>query len=107
MQPSRKPKQLLLHSIQEAEMCCSMAIKKAKANCAHAMMEAKILCSVVIRDAEAWGATLDDTLQKSHAKSMSCNWKSRLLRGSTKVSLTSSLPARLLYESALQNSTIC
>ena len=51
-------------------MCCSMAIKEAKATCAHNMKEAETLCSMAIRDAEAWGAAQAGSLQQRHAKSI-------------------------------------
>ena len=46
-------------------------------------------------------------LFKNHMPSLSCDWKSKLLRRRTKVSSTSSPPARLLYEPALWNSAVC
>ena len=66
----REAKATCAHSIQEAKTLCSMAIKEAKATCAHSIQEAETLCSMAIRDTEAWGATQDGTLQKSHAKSI-------------------------------------
>ena len=102
----REAKTACAHFIQEAKTHCPMAIKEAKATCAHTIQKAKTLCSMSIRDAEAQELPRM-ALFKKHMPHPSCTWKSKLLRRRTRFSLTSSLPVRLLYEPALQNSTVC
>ena len=66
----KEAKAICTSSTQDAETLCSTTIKEAKATCACSIQEAETLCSGAIRDAEAQGASLDDSLICSHAKSI-------------------------------------
>ena len=99
-------KAICTHSTQEAKALYSTTVKEAETICAHSTQEAETLCSMTIREAGAQGASQTDSLQCSHSKSIP-HLEEQAIEEGVRVSLTSSLPVKLPYEPALQNSTVC
>ena len=92
-------------SIKTPKATYYKAVREAKTLCAHFIQEAKTLCSMAIRNAEAWEPPRLAHF-RNHMPSPSCIWKSKPWRRRTEVSLTSSLPVKLLYKPALWNSIV-
>ena len=80
-------------------------IKEAKAICAHSIQEAENCCSVAIREAEVQRASQVVSIQQSWHKAVQHLEEESIEE--EKVNSTSSLSARLLYGLALQNSKAC
>ena len=91
------------HVAMDAEALCSSTVKEAKSTCAHTVWEAETTCSVAIRMLRPRGLPrlshfTGDMLRPSSS------WRNKSSKKKVRVRMTSSLPVKMPYTAALQNS---
>ena len=101
----KEARAICAHVAMDAEALCSSTVKEAKATCTHTIQEAKTTCSVAIRDAETQGPP---RLSHSTGNMLrpSSTWRNKSSKKKVRVRLTYSLPVKLPYMPALQNSEV-